>query len=247
MLPFETFGGEEPLVLGDIQIPRYGCLTVQEAIAFEQVISSGQPLMEAGGGAIATLHFQPILVGLLLISRHSPAWTLERVQRELTANQIREGCDFLLGERRRWRDLEELPKPQEGSQTAKSTDWAEIFWKLQLHYPNEPRFSAAAFGNCPLLAVEAALGAIEQRQLEQANLAAIPIGLLGCYLLSAQGAKDMLPEHFNPYARLLNQQQAKDEVDPEVAKTFLELLAAGQVPGWVTPIANLGKLRLAAK
>jgi hypothetical protein len=246
LLPFES---PDLISVGRFRLPKLGCLTVQEAIALDDLLTSQGDLIEGSAleQAIAfRLSLQPAIACLLLISRDSAEWTLERVSADLSAEEVEELCDFLLGERRRWADPQKLQQPA-SSDPVQPTDWGEIFWVLQLAYPNEPRFSADEFGRCPLVWVEGAIAAFEQQELRRSHRAAVPVSLLGCYTLAAQGVKSLEPGHFNPFERMLNQYAAVEEIDPAIARTLVSELDAGRVPDWAIPMVPIGKFRLAAK
>lgn len=246
MLPFDA--APEVFEVAGIALPRYGCSTVAEAIAFDSLIAEQAELLDTAGDQallVAALHLNPIIAALILISRNKPGWSLETVRNFFSVEQVGALAEFALGERRRWKVASEAAEP--ATNASKPTDWAEVFWSLQLHYPGDPRFSAERFGGCPIAVIEQALAAATRLELERANRAAQPIALLGFYLLTAQGIKTLEPAHFNPFERALNQQAAAEEIDPAIARTLVGLIDSGRVPSWAIPLIPLGRVRLAAR
>ena len=249
MLPFESPRSLEPLQVGALALPRYGSLTVNEALALEDLSESGDLK------AIATLSVfvegadtltQAILATLLLVSRDHSGWTLESTL-NLPSEQIRSICEFLLNERDRWGEVKaEVDKREYQSFKRSAFDWGALFWRMQRLYPHEARFSARNFGNCSIAQIEQALEAANQLKLEQASSDSQALALLGVSLLSVQGCKDVKPEWFNPFGLELKQQAAKAEIDPAAAKTFLELTRSGDVPGWAIEVLGEQFSRLRA-
>jgi len=239
------------LELGDILIPGFGCLTVAESCAFDHfihtealaVLQEAQPHTEA----IATGYLHTVLAALLLISRHRPDWTIAQVEREFSPEQRHAAADFMLGERWRWKDV--TPQPETESTDSDSSEpfsWSRLRLRLAAGYPGEPTFTRDGFGNCPLSLIEEALEELNLRELQAANAAAIPIALLGTYLLNAEGCDKAEPNWINPYERILAQRSAKAEIEPAAAQLFLDLCKASKVPPWAVAIADVEKLRLAA-
>lgn len=251
LYPYEFTDPLPTLELGDILISGYGCLTVAESIAFDRFISNEAiELLEMATPhteAIATTYLQTVLATILLVSRHQPTWTLARVQQQLTPDQIQQASDFLLGERRRWKEADEPPPepPSEAKTTAK-LDWSKLRLRLAAAYPGEASFTRDGFGNCPLIVVEQSLEALNERELQACNAAALPIALLGTYLLQAEGVEKAEPSWINPFEQVLLERAAKSEVDPIAAKLFLQLCAEAKVPPWAVAAVDVEKLRLAA-
>lgn len=219
---------------------------MNEAIALEQLLRSDgveELLRLSIEASSANRTVRAALTTILLLYRHSPTWTLEEVLL-LSDAELESASDFLLNERCRWKEPE---PPTDDTPKSKPIDWADLYWRVQQLYPHDRRFSAEQFGRCPLLLIEEALEAANQRELEQASIAATPIALLGVHLLAAQGAKDPRVEWINPFQGILAEQGAKESIDPAVARTFLALSSEGAVPGWVLEIADVEMLRLAAK
>jgi hypothetical protein len=72
---------------------------------------------------------------------------------------------------------------------------------LQLLYPNEKRFAAESFGNCPTLLIEQAMGAAEQVELERLHKQAVPLGALGQIVAVGNGWKDAPYQLLQPVRR----------------------------------------------
>lgn len=249
LYPYESTSPLPSLELGEFTISGYGCLTVAESIAFDRfineeaiaVLEAAQPHTEA----IATGYLHTVLTTLLLISRHDPKWTIAKVEQQFSPDQLQSAADFVLGERRRWKDFEPPTEPDEDTKP-EPLDWMKLRLRLAAEYPGEASFTREGFGDCPLILVEAALEALNDRELQAANAAAIPIALLGTYLLNAKGCDKAEPAWINPYEKILLQRSAKSEIEAESAKLFLELCAASKVPAWAVAIVDVEKLRLAA-
>lgn len=247
MLPFEPVQIES---IYELKIPKFGSLTVQEAIALDDLFPDIICLLREADTAIGDHSsfvvqqlINPVLACILLVCRHSPAWSMQRLMATFTPVQVEGFANFFLGERRRWQQLDGQSSSQGDSQP---DNWPDVYWDLQLHYPGHPAFvSYPSFLSSPIIVVEQAIAAANRLELERANRAAIPIALLGSYTLRSQD-QDLEPGHFNPFQRLLNQQQAVEQINPAIARTLIGLVDAGQVPSWAIPLIPLGKMRLAA-
>ena len=88
-----------------------------------------------------------------------------------------------------------------------------------------------------------------KRTLEEASRAALPVARLGILVAASNGAKrlDDIEEQLNPYGQILYQQQAAEEMDPAIARLFLELMSENKVPMWAVSMIDLKLLRAAAK
>jgi hypothetical protein len=118
---------------------------------------------------------------------------------------------------------------------------------LRHEFPSETRFTPEHFGDCSLIEVEQALNFLDRRDVEQANLHAIPISSVGQWIAASKGAKDIDSDWFNPFAALLYQQQAKSEVDPIAARILLQLTGENKVPAWAIAVLDLKLIRAAAQ
>lgn len=98
-----------------------------------------------------------------------------------------------------------------------------------------------------MIFVEQALEALSQQELNRANLHALPIAIVGQYFAASKGVKDVEPEAFNPVGAHLYKQEAKEQIDPAAAATFLELSAAQLIPAWVINQIDVKLMRAAAK
>lgn len=245
MLPFSTTS--DLFTVGQLSLPRYGCLTVQEAIAFDDLLTEQADLLEPDSPVEAMDFFTPVLATLILISRHKPSWSMQTVKRFFSPDELEAIANFALGERRRWKDSEATATPPGSPGSRQPTDWAAVYWLLQLYFPQEQRFSAEQFGSCPVILIEQAIAASSRLEMERAHRAAVPVSLLGCYTLAGQGIESFEPSHFNPFEKILNQQEALQEVDSAIARTLIGLIDTGRVPSWAIPLIPLEKMRLAAE
>lgn len=249
MLPFDSPRNLPPLQLGAAVIPAYGSLTVNEAIALEDIYQAGNlralatlSLSQSG----ADLVTQAVLATVLLVSRNQTTWTLERVL-ELPPEDIRAACDFFLRERDAAESAKESLSKDYQTFRQSEFDWAYLFWRLQRLYPHDRRFSAMNFGNCPIALIEKALETANHLQMQQASVDAAAVAQLGMMTALGNGCSEPKPEWFNPYASVLSEQAAKAAIDPEAARAFLQLTGEGVVPGWVVEIVDVDLMRLAAK
>lgn len=117
---------------------------------------------------------------------------------------------------------------------------------MRLAYPNEDRFSQECFGDCPIVVVLQALEALERRDLEQANLQAVPVSLVGQYIGLIKGNREIQPEAFNPYGAYLYKQAAKETIAPVAARVFLELSSQQLIPAWAIAQVDVKQIRSAA-
>lgn len=83
--------------------------------------------------------------------------------------------------------------------------------------------------------------------MEQANISAIPIALVGQYIAATKGDRKIEPDAFNPIGKHLYQQQAKEAIDPVAARIFLELSSQQLIPAWAVGQIDVKLLRAAAK
>lgn len=239
MLPFETLDATEPFQVAGFSLPRYGCVTVNEAIALDSILNdeSIQELLDSGTIA-AEIFLQQLLTTILLISRDSPSWTLEDVQ-ALSLDELWALSTFLLEEKTRKR------REDEDGEAGKPIDWAELYWLTQLYYPHEPRFNRENFGSCPIILIEQALEAYREQELLRQDRQAVPIALMGAYLMKPN-FKDPQPDWINPYGKVLKQREARAEMPKSVAQCFLDLCKEGLMPPWVVASADIDRIRLAA-
>lgn len=222
-----------------MRVPKYGSLTVSEAITLSKLLTPDlQKLLADPLSTLeATFHLRVLLTAVLLISRYDPTLTLETIP-ALSIDSILTFSDFLLQEQR--------GEPvEEESKDGKPIDWNLLWWQLQRHYPHEPRFSASRFGNCPILFVRQAIKSLREERIERLSEDAIALSLHGTYTVQVQGGKKVQPEWFNPWKVALDKQEAKAEVPNAAAKLFLELSAQQRVPAWVIDVVDIQKLRYA--
>ena len=84
-------------------------------------------------------------------------------------------------------------------------------------------------------------------QIEEGDRTAKALSLFGADYFRSHGEKKIDIDRYNPYGRVLKIQQAKEQVNPKVAKTFVKLIQAGKVPDWVVKLIDLELLQDAAE
>jgi hypothetical protein len=97
-----------------------------------------------------------------------------------------------------------------------------------------------------LIEIEQALNTLEQHELEAASRHSTSTALVGSFIAGTKGA-DVEPEDFNPYAKHLYQQQAKEALDQAIARTFLKLSRERKIPAWAIEIVDMKLIRTAAQ
>lgn len=246
MLPFDIVSNQSWFeITPEIRVPRYGSLTIAEAIALEKLITPelskllDNPLIQIE----AMLHFRSVLSSVLLISRYEAATTLADVLETLSLEAIVASSDFLLQERADTLARSPQNKPDESPEPL---DWADLYWKLHRHYPHEPRFRADRFGNCPIVLARQAIESLEKERLQQLSAEAMPLSIYGCFSLAKQGEKNPKPEWFNPFLRQLERDSARALIPEESARLFLDLCAEQQIPAWAVAAVDIEKIRRAA-
>jgi hypothetical protein len=240
VLPFDVPGNERWVEIAPgLRLPQYGCLTVSEAIALEHLLTDELRAMLQSPDLTTSIYFRSLLAAVVLISRHDSTLTLQAVM-ALEVKTLAAVSNFLLSEKDAG-----TPKadPNEAGQ---KTDWAELWWKLQRHYPHEPRFRAEQFGNCPIVFVTQAQASLRDEEIERLSAEAVALARHGYYLLASQGHKNVEPDWFNPWQTVLERSQAKAEIDESAARLFLELCSEKLVPPWVVATAGIEKIRRAA-
>lgn len=94
--------------------------------------------------------------------------------------------------------------------------------------------------------VEQALDALNLKDLEQANLNALPVAIVGQYFAASKGEREADPDWFNPVGRYLFRRESRALIEPDVAQTFLSLSAKGLIPSWAINQVNVKQIRAAA-
>jgi hypothetical protein len=84
-----------------------------------------------------------------------------------------------------------------------------------------------------MILIEEAIAYIFESQLNTLNFQSIAIANLGCVLLKAQGVKQPRSEWINPYPTMIERRKARESINSESAKVFVELSKIGAVPRWV--------------
>lgn len=72
------------------------------------------------------------------------------------------------------------------------------------------------------------------------------MAILGQYFAASKGAKDLPSETFNPFEVWLYNQNAREEIDPNSAKIFLELSGENLIPAWAISAIDVKLIRAAA-
>jgi hypothetical protein len=52
-------------------------------------------------------------------------------------------------------------------------------------------------------------------------------------MVSAQGVKDVNPQWFNPYEKILESKAAREFISPESVRIFHELKGENKLPSWI--------------
>lgn len=242
MFPFSTLINDPPLELeGVTTVPRFGSLTLNEWFSLKSLLPEALALQASSpiAGLLIDRHMCLLLTTVLLVSRDDPGWSLELVN-ELPIEQLRAAAGFFLNEKDRWG--EQIRDEEEDDRPTKETDWSAVFWRLHGAFPSY--FTADRFANFPLTVIESAVEALNERELQQLNLQAIPIAQHGVAMLTAQGCKDPQPSLINPFGRIIERRDARSEIPIEVAQTFLDLCKAKRVPAWVIEAVEIDRFRL---
>ena len=96
-----------------------------------------------------------------------------------------------------------------------------------------------------MIEVEDALNALDRRDFEAANRAAIPIASVGQMVAASKGVKDIDSEMFNPYASVLYSEEARSIIDPKVAQIWLDLANEQRIPSWAIAEIDMKLIRAA--
>ncbi len=89
---------------------------------------------------------------------------------------------------------------------------------------------------------------MDRQELERIAKAEAGIACVGEALLIAQGVEPGKVDRtwFQPHADLLFRLEAKEQVDPAVAKSYVRLLSSGKLPQWVECCYDSRLMRAAA-
>ena len=66
-------------------------------------------------------------------------------------------------------------------------------------------------------------------------------------LYRTHGVKSAAARHFNPAAHALFTLEAKEQVPAKAAATFLDLMASGTLPSWVSQAIDLDFIKAAVR
>lgn len=239
MLPFDSLLDDEPLLLSNgTEIPRFGSLTLNEAIASQRLAGSEAIASIQGEDSSAAdwLLFE-LLATLLIRFRARPNWRLEDT-RGLPAADVILAANWFLNEQNWWGNA-----PEAGDKPA---DWAETYCRLKLDYPTEEWVNRRDFANQPLCLIQQFLKTAQQRELERLANEARVTANLAVTIAAANGAKKPKTRHFNDFEWLLFVQRAVEEFPPAMAIDLLELCERGKVPEWVIHCLDLELVRASA-
>lgn len=114
-------------------------------------------------------------------------------------------------------------------------------------YPNEERFNAENFGNTPLLEIEAALKAIEERDEEVAYQHTLPVALAGQAMCNLQGVNEVTLGRFSPIEQRRERERIQRVLPKPVAETLIELAKESRLPGWITEAIDFELVQKAAE
>jgi hypothetical protein len=82
------------------------------------------------------------------------------------------------------------------------------------------------------------------RDIEIADLRAVPLAEIGVAMSAIGGAKNPQREWFNPFGTLLKQQNLKKQIDKEIAEICCELFDSNQMPTWVSQQIDMEAMRI---
>jgi len=90
-----------------------------------------------------------------------------------------------------------------------------------------------------------ALEAIEQIEFGRQGWITASLGDLGVGVCQMMGVKRPESDWFDPIARVRKVVEARAEIKPQTARTFLDLLKDGKVPTWALRCFDVEKIRRA--
>lgn len=244
-LPFDSpFSDSQFLQVGDLRIPRFGCLTVNEVLFLDDLRTQQLQVFEAGG-LEGDLLLQQILATMVLAGRVSTSWRLAEVQALLNPIEILLLASFLI-EEHTCEDSKNQAKALAKGEELPAIDWAELFWKVQRLHPHEPRFNADNFGNCPTKWIEQVLRIAEEQEIERLAAEARAIANLGVAYSQVHGVQNPKTRHFNDFEALLFRKTALKAIEPTTALSFMALHRKGKIPDWIYEVTDLELVRASA-
>lgn len=95
--------------------------------------------------------------------------------------------------------------------------------------------------------IQSALEAVQRMQIEEGDRHSKALSMFGADYFRSHGEKKADFDRYNPYGRVIKIQQAKEKLNPDVAKTFVKLIQAGKVPDWVVKQIDLDLIQDAAE
>ena len=109
-----------------------------------------------------------------------------------------------------------------------------------MHYPNDPRFTPDAFGDCPLHIVRQALQAIDNQLLVTASLYGAPAARFAAVYCNSHSKGGQFSErHFSPAKQILWSQAIAEVIPPRVARIMKEAWVSGKLPYWVLDYCDI--------
>lgn len=242
MLPFDSFSQPQPVTIGDLTIPVFGCLTINEAM-FLQGIQDDLLRDIQKSGILGDRLLQQTLATMLLVSRVAPTWTLADTQSLLSDEEVLALCLLFIKEKETTGG--DRAKPSE-DKDSDPIDWADLYWRLQQIYPHDERFNAANFGNCPISLVEQALKTIRRTEIERLSAESRAVANLATLFAAAHGAKNPQPRHYNDFEMLQFTEEARREIPPQAAEAFMTLHHKGRIPEWLYDFVDVEKMKASA-
>lgn len=95
--------------------------------------------------------------------------------------------------------------------------------------------------------IQSALEAIQRLQIEEGDRHSKALSMFGADYFRSHGEKKIDSDRYNPFGRVMKIQQAKEQVDPDTAKTFVKLIQSGKVPDWVVKLIDFELIQDAAE
>lgn len=230
-MSFLAIAPTDYLEIEGIRIPKYGSVTVAEYLFLRDFFKT--PRLDIGGQFQLFADFQQrqTLATLLLISRSSPTWTLDEVTNLFSVEHIYELSNWILGEWLGWKPI----KPQsEPSESAPELDWEDVFWRLQLWYPNEPRFKSDAIGSCPLSVIEKACEVYRAERKASLHLQELGVATLTAVLANCHKSAKARPSKPSDFFYF---DDGEYQIPSKICNGFWALAQSGKLPNWAIQYA----------
>ena len=124
--------------------------------------------------------------------------------------------------------------------------WAELYWRVQRHYPNHPRFTGRNFGRCPVYVIQEAIESAQQAELSRLKDENRVIANVGYLMLLSKGCDSIGREQINDWEMIELIQRAKAAVPKQVAEAWLRMNEKGCLPRWAVQQIDVDVMRRAA-